>query len=96
VSAEPAYTVRWMVVAGEPDAHCVTDENAGRRGWRPLCQQSDMASDVLLREAREGSDSFCGTCRDVLGSRVRMAIAKRKHSAAWGAKPDSPTPGGAA
>jgi hypothetical protein len=85
---EPASTVRWMIVAGEPDAHCVTDENAGRRGWRPLCQQSDVASDVLLREARDGTDSFCGTCRDVYGSRVRMAIAKAKRNAVRSAKPD--------
>jgi hypothetical protein len=84
VTTEGAYVVRWMIVAGEPDAHCVTPENGGRRGWRPLCQQSDMASDALLREARDAEDTFCGTCRQVFASRIRHAVARRRRLAQKG------------
>jgi hypothetical protein len=71
--------VKWMRVLHDPLAHAVTNED-GARGWRPLCQQSDMASGLLLREANDRDDAYCDTCRMVYGSRVRMAIQRRKRS----------------
>ena len=73
MSAQVTDRVRWLMVLGETIAHAIVAETASTRGWRPLCQQSDISS-VLMRDARDGLDTFCSTCRTVYASRIRMAL----------------------
>jgi len=69
--------VRWLIVNGEPVAHAIASDDPSSRGWRPLCQQSDIGN-LLLRDARDGIDEFCGSCRTVYGSRMRRQQRRRR------------------
>lgn len=76
ISAAP----KWFVILHEHRAHAIVAEPSSSRGWRPLCQDSDLATDILLREIND-RDALCANCRMVYGARLRAKIAKRRRLA---------------
>lgn len=74
---DPLNYSAWYMVSGSRKAHLLVTDPATMKLWRPLCQDSDVASSEVRRKA-SNSDELCSTCRYVLSTLVQIAVRKRR------------------